>query len=98
MKKKNDFIDNIKKMFSRKDPDKKIDKVHGATAKDKYHNTVSRFKKAGSPIRVSFFTAYDTLWNVILFLLLTFTLLGLFLFSICLGYFAALVSDEEVMA
>lgn len=98
MDKKNDFIDNIKKMFSRKDPDKKKDKVHGATAKDKYHNTVSRFKKAGSPFRVTFFTAYDTLWNVILFLLLTFTLLGLFVFSIGLGYFAALVSDEEVQA
>ncbi|MEY8559975.1 transglycosylase domain-containing protein [Jeotgalicoccus halotolerans] len=98
MEKKNDFIDNIKKMFSRKDPDKKKDKVHGATAKDKYHNTVARFKKAGSPLRVSFFTAYDTIWNVVLFLLLAFTLLGIFLFSIGLGYFAALVSDEDVLA
>ena len=98
MDKKNDFIDNIKKMFSRKDPDKKKDKVHGANAKDKYHNTVARFKKAGSPLRVSFFTAYDTIWNVVLFLLLAFTLLGIFLFSIGLGYFAALVSDEDVLA
>ena len=98
MDKKNDFIDNIKKMFSRKDPDKKKDKVHGETAKDKYHNTVARFKKAGSPLRVSFFTAYDTIWNVVLFLLLAFTLLGIFLFSIGLGYFAALVSDEDVLA
>ncbi len=32
------------------------------------------------------------------FLLLAFTLLGIFLFSIGLGYFAALVSDEEVLA
>lgn len=98
MEKKNDFIDSIKRLFSRKDPDKKKDKVHGATAKDKYHNTVARFKKAGSPLRVSFFTAYDTIWNVVLFLLLAFTLLGIFLFSIGLGYFAALVSDEEVQA
>lgn len=98
MDKKNDFIDNIKKMFSRKDPDRKKDKVHGTTAKDKYHNTVARFKKAGSPLRVSFFTAYDTIWNIVLFLLLAFTLLGIFLFSIGLGYFAALVSNEDVLA
>lgn len=98
MKKKNDFIDNIKKMFSRSDSDKKTDKIHGETAKDKYQNTVARFKKAGSPLRVTFFTAYDTIWNVVLFLLLAVTLLGLFLFSIGLGYFAALVSDEEVLA
>lgn len=57
MKKKNDFIDNIKKMFSRSDSDKKHDKIHGETAKDKYQNTVARFKKAGSPLRVTFFTA-----------------------------------------
>ena len=76
MEKKNDFIDSIKRLFSRKDPDKEKDKVHGATAKDKYHNTVARFKKAGSPLRVSFFTAYDTIWNVVLFLLLAFTQIG----------------------
>ena len=96
--KKNDFIENIKKMFSRSDSEKKTDRIHGETAKDKYNNIVARFKKAGSPLRVSFFTAYDTIWNVILFLLLTVTLIGLFLFSIGLGYFAALVSDEEVLA
>lgn len=98
MEKKNDFIDSLKKLFSRRDPDKKNDKVHGDTAKDKYHNTVARFKKAGSPLRVTFFTAYDTIWNVILFLLLALTLLGIFLFSIGLGYFAALVSDEEIQS
>jgi penicillin-binding protein len=96
--KKNDFIENIKKMFSRSDSEKKTDRIHGETAKDKYNNIVARFKKAGSPLRVSFFTAYDTIWNVILFLLLAVTLIGLFLFSIGLGYFAALVSDEEVLA
>ena len=96
--KKNDFIENIKKMFSRSDSEKKTDRIHGETAKDKYNNIVARFKKAGSPLRVSFFFFYDTIWNVILFLLLTVTLIGLFLFSIGLGYFAALVSDEEVLA
>ena len=36
--KKNDFIENIKKMFSRSDSEKKTDRIHGESAKDKYNN------------------------------------------------------------
>ncbi|WP_411842035.1 transglycosylase domain-containing protein [Salinicoccus sp. HZC-1] len=96
MKKKNDFLNDIKKMFSRGDENVEKDKLHGSSLKEKINNAANRFKKAGSPVRISFFTAYDTIWNVILFLLLSFTLLGILVFSIGLGYFAALVNDEQV--
>lgn len=98
MDKKNDSIDNIKKMFSRKDPDKKKDKVHGANAKDKYHNTVARFKKAGS-LSGCHSSQHMTLYGMQFYFY--------FQHSPCLGYsfryrpesyFAALVSDEEVLA
>lgn len=94
--KKNDFLNDIKKMFSSGDDDTEKDKLKGSSFKEKLNNATDRFKKAGSPARISFFTAYDTIWNVVLFLLLSFTLLGILVFSIGLGYFAALVNDEQV--
>src|SRR5699024_2181378 len=96
--KKNDFIENIKKMFSRSDSEKKTDRIHGETAKDKYNNIIDFFKKLCSDIRIYFIIAYDRIWYFFIFLLLTVTLIGLFLLSIGLGYFAALVSDEKVLA
>src|SRR5690625_2425095 len=94
--KKNDFLNNIKKMFSGGDGDSEKDRLKGSSFREKLNNATDRFKRAGSPARISFFTAYDTIWNIILFLLLSFTLLGILVFSIGLGYFAALVNDEEV--
>ena len=96
MKKNNSFFDNIKKMFNRDKETRSKDRVQGEGFKEKYNNSVKRFKKAGSPVRVGFFTLYDTVWNIVLFLTITFSLLGLLLFSIGLGYFAALVKDEPV--
>lgn len=94
--KKNDLLNDIKKMFSSGEDDAEKDELQGSSFKEKLNNATTRFKKAGSPARISFFTAYDTIWNVILFLLLSFTLLGILVFSIGLGYFAALVNDEQV--
>lgn len=96
MKKNNAFLENIKKMFNRVNETRSKDRVQGDTFKEKYHNSVKRFKKVGSPIRVGFFTVYDTVWNIVLFLAISFTLLGLLFLSIGLGYFAALVKDEPV--
>lgn len=98
MKKNNDFIDNIKKMFSKDNQTKEKDTVRGKSFKERFSNIRSRFKKVGSPARVGFFTAYDTVWNIVLFLVLSFSLLGLLFLSIGLGYFAALVNDEPVQA
>lgn len=92
--KNNDFVNYIKNLFSRKDT--KRDSIEGATFKEKFNSVIARFKKAGSPLRVSFFTAYDTIWNIILFTVLAATLVGILAFSIGVGYFAALVNDEEI--
>ncbi len=94
----NDFTENIKKMFIRGEPEGEKDKVTGSTFKEKFSNIKNRMKKAGSPVRMGFFATYETVWNVILFLILTVSLLGLLAFSIGLGYFAALVSDEEIQS
>ncbi|MFC3418424.1 transglycosylase domain-containing protein [Salinicoccus hispanicus] len=96
MKKNNDFLTYIKNLFSRRDTVTKPDAIEGSTFKEKYNSVTSRFRKTGSPLRISFFTAYDTVWNIILFSVLTFTLLGILGLSIGLGYFAALVNDEEI--
>lgn len=96
MKKNNAFFDNIKKMFTKDDQTHSKDSIQGDNMKEKYNNSINRFKKVGSPVRVGFFTFYDTVWNIILFAIITFTLIGLLFFSIGLGYFAALVKDEPV--
>lgn len=92
--KNNDFVNYIKNLFSRRDTGKAP--IEGSTFKEKFNSVTSRFKKAGSPLRVSFFTAYDTIWNIILFTVLAVTLVGILAFSIGVGYFAALVNDEEI--
>lgn len=97
MKKNNGFINNIKKMFSQDgEEDTEKDKLKGSTFRERLNNAARRFKNAVSPLRVSFFTAYDTIWNTILFLVLSFTLIGILVLSVGLGYFAALVNDEEI--
>ncbi|MCG1009367.1 penicillin-binding protein [Salinicoccus sp. ID82-1] len=98
MKKNNDFFTYIKNLFSRRDTETKADGIEGSTFKEKFNSVTSRFRKTGSPLRISFFTAYDTIWNIILFSVLAFTLVGILAFSIGLGYFAALVNDEEIQA
>src|SRR5690625_5434665 len=94
----NDFTNNIKKMFTKSEPGGEKDKVTGRTFKEKFSNIGDRMKKTGSPVRTGFFATYETLWNVILFVILTVSLLGLLVFSVGLGYFAALVNDEEIQS
>jgi penicillin-binding protein len=94
----NDFTENIKKMFTRGEPRGDKDKVTGSTFRERFSNINSRMKKAGSPLRVGFFTTYETVWNVILFIILTVSLLGLLAFSVGLGCFAALVNDEDIQS
>ncbi|SOC39269.1 transglycosylase domain-containing protein [Salinicoccus kekensis] len=93
-----DFTNNIKKMFTKSEPGNEKDKVTGSTFKEKFSNIGARMKKTGSPLRMGFFATYETVWNVILFFILTVSLLGLLAFSIGLGYFAALVNDEEIQS
>ena len=94
----NDFTNNIKKMFTRSEPGSEKDKVTGSTFKEKFSSIGARMKKTGSPLRTGFFATYETVWNVILFFILTVSLLGLLAFSVGLGYFAALVNDEEIQS
>ncbi|GAB3061368.1 transglycosylase domain-containing protein [Salinicoccus sesuvii] len=96
MKKNNDFLNYIKNLFSRRDTEAKAEPIKGATFKEKFNSVTSRFKRTGSPLRISFFTAYDTIWNIILFSVLALALVGILGLSIGLGYFAALVNDEEI--
>ncbi|GAA3723978.1 transglycosylase domain-containing protein [Salinicoccus jeotgali] len=96
MNKINDFLDYIKHLFSKGEKTSNKEKAESTTFKEKLSHTKTRFKKAGSPIRISFFTAYDTIWNIILFTVLAVSLIAIFAFSIGVGYFASLVNDEEI--
>lgn len=91
-----EFFDNIKKIFTKGEPKGDKDSVTGNTFREKFSNINNRIKNAGSPVRVAFFTTYETAWNIVLFIILAFSLLGILAFSVGLGYFAALVNDEEV--
>ena len=93
-----EFFDNIKKIFTKGEPKGDKDTVTGNTFKEKFSNINTRMRNAGSPVRVAFFTTYETAWNIVLFIILAFSLLGLLAFSVGLGYFAALVNDEEVQS
>lgn len=93
-----DFFDNIKKIFTKGEPKGDKDTVTGNTFKEKFSNINNRMRNAGSPVRVAFFTTYETAWNIVLFIILAFSLVGLLAFSVGIGYFAALVNDEEVQS
>src|SRR5699024_6117969 len=69
-------------------------KIHGNTFKERFKTIGRRFKETDHPFRFIFNTTYDTIWNVILFTILSLTLVGILIFSIGLGYFAALVNDD----
>ncbi|CAM3354390.1 transglycosylase domain-containing protein [Nosocomiicoccus ampullae] len=91
MNKKN-FTDRLKQLFSRQDKPK--NKVQGDSFKARANNISRRFKETKHPYRFLFNTTYDTIWNVLLFTILSLSLIGILLFSIGLGYFAALVNDD----
>lgn len=92
MKKKTNIVHSIKKLFTH-DENKK-NKIHGNTFKERFKTIGRRFKETDHPFRFIFNTTYDTIWNVILFTILSLTLVGILIFSIGLGYFAALVNDD----
>src|SRR5699024_6062289 len=91
MNKKN-YINRLKQLFSRKDKTK--NKVQGDSFKARANNISRRFKETKHPYRFLFNTTYDTIWNVLLFTILSLSLIGILIFSIGLGYFAALVNDD----
>src|SRR5699024_5338298 len=91
MNKKN-YINRLKQLFSRQDKPK--NKVQGNSFKARANNISRRFKETKHPYRFLFNTTYDTIWNVLLFTILSLSLIGILLFSICLVYFAALVNDD----
>lgn len=92
MKKKTNIVHSVKKLFTH-DENKK-NKIHGNTFKERFKTIGRRFKETDHPFRFIFNTTYDTIWNVILFTILSLTLVGILIFSIGLGYFAALVNDD----
>lgn len=96
MSNKNGFWNRLTSFFTRKQEVKEKDKVHGSSFKDKYNNARNRFDKVGSPFRVAFYTIYDTVWNVVLFIIVTLSLLAVLGGSIALGYIAALVNDHPI--
>ena len=96
MSNNNGFFNRLTSFFTRKQEVKEKDKIHGSSLKEKYNNARDRFDKVGSPFRVAFYTVYDTVWNVVLFLIVTLSLFGIFGGAIGLGYIAALVNDHEI--
>ncbi len=92
MKKKTNIVHSVKKLFTH-DENKK-NKIHGNTFKERFKTIGRRFKETDHPFRFIFNTTYDTIWNVILFTILSLILVGILIFSIGLGYFAALVNDD----
>ena len=92
MKKKTNIVHSVKKLFTH-DENKK-NKIHGNTFKERFKTIGRRFKETEHPFRFIFNTTYDTIWNVILFTILSLILVGVLVFSIGLGYFAALVNDD----
>lgn len=92
MKKKTNIVHSVKKLFTHDENTR--NKVHGKTFKDRFKTIGRRFKETDHPFRFIFNTTYDTIWNVILFTILSLALVGIFVFSIGLGYFAALVNDD----
>ena len=63
-----EFFDNIKKIFTKEEPKGDKDSVTGNTFKEKFSNINSRIRNAGSPVRVAFFTTYETARNILFFM------------------------------
>ena len=91
--KKNNFVNRFKQLFTRQD--KTHNKIQGDSFKSRIKNISRRFKETKHPISFLFNTTYDTVWNVLLFTILSLSLLGILLFSVGLGYFAALVNNGD---
>src|SRR5699024_10353335 len=91
MNKKN-YINRLKQLFSRQDKPK--NKVQGDSFKARANNISRRFKETKLPFCLLINKIYDMIWIVLLFMILSLSLIGILLFSIGLGYFAALVNDD----